>query len=62
MKPKLLKCRFCNYTILAWRTKGGQHRSGWDLLHNHVATKHPEEYMKVQQALDEEDEIRNIRR
>jgi len=62
MSTKILKCKFCDYTVLAWRTTNGKHKSGWSLLQQHVMLKHPEEYEKVLLVLEEEESLRNIRR
>lgn len=42
-KTNVLKCRWCNYAVLAWRTTTrGQRRSGWSTLFEHVLDHHKE--------------------
>lgn len=39
--PRVLKCRWCDYTVPAWYTqKNGRRRSGWGRLVEHVADHH----------------------
>jgi hypothetical protein len=51
--PKRLRCRFCSYSVLAFRvTKKGERKSGYGLLRAHVEGKHPALWEEIQESID----------
>ena len=40
-----IKCRFCDWTVLAWRTNAaGEAVSGFPALEAHIEDRHPDDY------------------
>ena len=51
---KFIKCRFCNWKTLEFRTnKKGQRKNGYPLLQEHFLMRHPEEYKNIIQRCDD---------
>jgi len=50
MQKDKIKCKFCAWATLAWRTnKKGKRISGYERLVRHVDFQHPEQLEKVRQ-------------
>jgi hypothetical protein len=47
-----MKCRWCNFTVLKWRTlPDGKKISGWPALSRHVESEHEDEFAEVLKKL-----------
>lgn len=50
-----LKCKLCNFTVKKfWKNKKGELRSGQKLLKAHFEIEHMDEYLAIQDRLDDD--------
>lgn len=56
-KPKqMIRCSVCSYETPKWITNSkGNHVSGYGKLQQHFQLAHPDEYLEIQQKLQEEE-------
>jgi hypothetical protein len=47
-KPDHLYCRFCNYSVLKFRTTAqGRTVQGWATLKDHIELEHPADFERI---------------
>lgn len=52
MAARRMKCRYCDYTTLIYfRTQGGEARSGFNRLLEHIRYVHPAEYAELRKQI-----------